>query len=147
MTDTEAPSPADPLLTQQVWYKRKSAWISAAAGVALVAVVLAIVAVIGHRTDLQSAATACKIDKSQFAEVADGGNTLTLDGASEAGGDGLTVTKLGCVLHELKATTAVVTQMEGTTSLQGRQGGSWGDVHATWTYHPDNGLDMILTHK
>ena len=40
---------------------------------------------------------------------------------------------------------AVVSQMDSTTSLQGRQTASWDGTDASWTYHPDNGLDLILT--
>ncbi|MCY7290028.1 MAG: hypothetical protein LH624_17730 [Cryobacterium sp.] len=60
---------------------------------------------------------------------------------------GASITDRFCVLEALDVSAAALAQMEGTTSLQGRQSASWGDVDASWTYHPDNGLDMILTER
>jgi hypothetical protein len=155
MTDTMLPEgteeptaiPAAP--AKAPLYKRPLVLIIAGAAVAVVviAIVVLVVVSVSRPSDLQQAATTCKLTHSAYAEVADGGKTLTLDGASQAGGDGLSITQLACVLRSLKVTDAVVTQMDSTTSLQGRQTGSWSDVNASWTYHPDNGLDIILTSK
>jgi hypothetical protein len=34
--------------------------------------------------------------------------------------------------------------MEKTRALDGRQTASWSFIEASWTYHPDNGLDVII---
>lgn len=119
------------------------------AGAALIAltVVGLVASAIIRPTALESAVTACELTDNEYVVVGDGGHAVTLDGASDEGGDGVSVFEEACVLGELKASTAALTQMSSTTSLQGRQSASWSDVNASWTYHPDNGLDLILTTK
>ena len=98
-----------------------------------------------HRDPFTPAVEACNV--TGRAVVADGGKTLTLDGAGDKDGAGLATTDIACILSQLKVSTAVVTQMDNTRALDGRQSGTWGDFDATWTYHPDNGLDVIITTK
>jgi len=52
-----------------------------------------------------------------------------------------------CVLTELKIPVSVRVEMARTTALQGVQADTWDGIEASWTYHPDNGLDVILTDK
>jgi hypothetical protein len=158
-----AETPSEPgAIPTRPWFKRPFTWIGAGAAL-IVVVVIMVIALTGNnpvasgpvatgpvadnQTDLQNAVAACNLTSSQYATVGDGGKTLTLDGESKTGGDGLTITELVCVLGKLKVSDAVVTQMDSTTALQGRQSASWADVNASWTYHPDNGLDVILTSK
>lgn len=54
--------------------------------------------------------------------------------------DGLT-----CVLGALDTPTSVIAQMESTRALDGMQSATWGDFKASWNYHPDDGLDVIIT--
>jgi len=49
------------------------------------------------------------------------------------------------VLNELDAPDYVLSQVESTNSLMGRQSADWGDLTASWSYHPDNGLQMTIT--
>ncbi|WP_143447450.1 hypothetical protein [Kineosporia sp. R_H_3] len=79
--------------------------------------------------------------------VGDRGASLTLDGHGEDDlpGVGLTTDQIGCVASELRVTDAVVAQMDSTTAMQGRQNATWDGFEASWTYHPDNGLDLIIT--
>jgi hypothetical protein len=37
--------------------------------------------------------------------------------------------------------------MEQTRALDGRQSETWEDFSASWTYHPDNGLDVLIREK
>ena len=50
-----------------------------------------------------------------------------------------------CVLEELEVPDRVTALMGETRSLDGRQTGDWDDISVSWAYHPDNGLDVILT--
>jgi hypothetical protein len=34
--------------------------------------------------------------------------------------------------------------MDSTSALNGRQEDSWQEFTASWTYHPDNGIDLIV---
>lgn len=71
--------------------------------------------------------------------VADDGDTLILV-AKEQG----EVLVAQCVISELKIPTAVTMQIEETRALDGRQEASWEHYKASWTYHPDAGLNMII---
>jgi hypothetical protein len=95
---------------------------------------------------LQAAIDACAPGANQGSEVADGGRTLIIDGAGETG-SGMAVEGEVCLLTELNVSAAILAQMQGTTALQGRQSGSWDGYSASWTYHPDNGLDLIINEQ
>lgn len=79
--------------------------------------------------------------------LADGDKTLVVNTAGEEDGSGLNVSQAACILEELKAPASVLEQMDSTRALDGRQQATWGDFTASWTYHPDDGLDLILTEK
>lgn len=49
-----------------------------------------------------------------------------------------------CLLTALKADAATISQVQSTTALMGRQTAAWGDYTATWSFHPDNGMDMTI---
>jgi hypothetical protein len=51
---------------------------------------------------------------------------------------------LGCLLGGLETSEAIVSNMNNTTSLMGRQTATDGDLTYEWSYHPDNGLDMTI---
>ncbi|MGC4808508.1 hypothetical protein [Micromonospora sp. DT233] len=77
------------------------------------------------------------------ARVGDGGKSLILDGGGEED-SGLTSMDIRCVLEELKTPDHVVSEMSSTRALDGKQAAQWGKIRASWTYHPDQGLDLIL---
>jgi hypothetical protein len=35
--------------------------------------------------------------------------------------------------------------MQNTRALDGMQDASWDNYKATWSFHPDNGFDLIIT--
>jgi hypothetical protein len=129
---------------------RRGLWIGLAAVAAVIFVGLAVTFVVGRASAarvMQDTATTCDLALASGAVVGDDGATLTLDGKGAEESTGLDITQIACVLFALKTPDAVVAQIDGTRSLDGRQSATWGDVSASWTYHPDNGLDMILTTK
>lgn len=78
-------------------------------------------------------------------ELSDEGRTLYLDMSGTDGGSGVLgwgVTS--CVLEALKTPTWVIREMQSTRALDGRQSQRWGSIEASWTYHPDHGLDVLL---
>jgi len=78
--------------------------------------------------------------------LADDDHTLMIDMAGEDYGSGdATVGEMQCVLGDLDAPQSVIAQMDATRALDGMQTATWGAFKASWTYHPDNGLDLILT--
>ncbi len=86
------------------------------------------------------ATTICDTD-GMVSHVGDGGHTLILEGRAYGGGRDETV----CILNHLGVSEAVMQKMQSTRALDGRQEGSWPGYEASWTYHPDNGLDVIVT--
>lgn len=50
-----------------------------------------------------------------------------------------------CILAQVKTPDYVIAQMDRTRALDGTQHGSWGNISASWSYHPDSGLDVVLT--
>lgn len=81
----------------------------------------------------------------QLGELSDGNQTLFLDMKGEDPGSGtLSYTQVTCYLRELGAPDYVTTHMDQTRALDGRQSDSWGEFEASWTYHPDDGLDILI---
>lgn len=97
----------------------------------------------GGPTALEQAATKC-----EAGELGDGGDSLFLDAIGTAPNSGTVATSdLACVLDALHTPNYVIKAMEQTTALNGRQSQEWGDLSASWTYHPENGLDIIIRLK
>jgi hypothetical protein len=83
---------------------------------------------------------------STYIEVADQGTSIIMDGPSDKSAElGAFITDALCVLDALGIPDYVTHQIENTTSLMGLQDAEWDGIHAQWSYHPDNGLDVILT--
>ena len=93
-------------------------------------------------TLIPAAVAACGLDASI---VGDDGRSVLLDGKGKDAFSGdLTIDDLICVLGALNTPDAVIDHMSHTRSLDGTQTDEWGDFSASWTYHPDNGLDIII---
>jgi len=116
---------------------------------ASVIALLALVALAGCAPSIppiKAAVKSCGLTHSDFATLGDKGTTLTLDGSGEES-DGLPFTKEQCVFKKLHITDAVTEEMGQTRALDGRQTGSWKGFKASWTYHPDDGLDIVITQR
>ena len=80
------------------------------------------------------------------AQFGDGGRTLTLrTRGAERHSSGMSVQDLRCILAKLGASDAVISRMSATRALDGMQDGQWEGIRASWTYHPDDGLNITLT--
>jgi hypothetical protein len=114
--------------------------------IALLALAIAAVAALsGDAGDDSSSLTeiASTID-SPHIEVVDDGASLLIDGEGEES-DGASIDDIVLTLGLLDTPSSVVTRMSSTRALDGMQDATWGDYAASWTYHPDNGLDIIVT--
>jgi hypothetical protein len=79
--------------------------------------------------------------------LADDDHTLVVDMAGEELGTGTeTFDGVLCVLDELDVPQSLIARMESTRALDGMQSATWSSYEITWTYHPDDGLDLIITH-
>jgi len=93
----------------------------------------------------ESAVADCELEGDSGARIADDGRSLIIDNQGEDLTAGLDIFGLLCIIDALETPESVSEQMMQTTSLQGRQSASWGGLEASWTYHPDNGLDIIVS--
>jgi len=78
-------------------------------------------------------------------ELSDGDRTLFLDMYGKKSRSGtLAPADIQCVLEALNTPTYVTREMEETRALDGRQTDTWGPYSASWSYHPDQGLDILI---
>ena len=96
------------------------------------------------QTPLQAARSACSSVSLSSAKLGDEGYSLTLDMRGDDDQVGLAIESIDCILEALDVPDATKEKMRSTRALDGMQSASWGDITATWTYHPDSGLDVIL---
>jgi len=89
--------------------------------------------------------TRCKVTDFANAQIADEGNTLTVNSKGEDDLEGLPYNDLDCILNQLGASAAVMSHFGQTTSLDGRQTEAWDDLELSWSYHPDRGADFVVT--
>lgn len=84
-------------------------------------------------------------DACDAGEVVDDGRTIVLDMRGEEifSGD-LSYEDVVCVLDELGVPDSVHMKMGATRSVDGRLSDSWGHYEVSWTYHPDDGLDVLV---
>jgi hypothetical protein len=93
---------------------------------------------------LAGAVRACNLGSSPYVDVLDSDHTLTIHGDGDEA-TGLHMDSIGCLLGEVDVTGAVVERMDRTRALDGMQDATWGDYSASWTYHPDDGLNVVIT--
>ena len=81
-----------------------------------------------------------------YAQVSSDGTSMemTTSGKKEPG---MSVRTLGCLLEELDAPTSLKQRMESTRGIDGTQEEKWGSYRATWTYHPDHGLHVVISRE
>jgi hypothetical protein len=95
---------------------------------------------------LKDAASKCGVPHDDDAKLGDNDTSLTLNGQGKK--DLLTGLPDGifdCILKAAKTPDFVRSQMSSTRALDGTQRATWGTISASWTYHPDNGLDVVMT--
>lgn len=76
--------------------------------------------------------------------ISDGGKTMIVNMQGTEDTSGMTADMTACVLRELHVSAAVSQHIETTRALDGRQSDRWAGYTASWTYHPDDGLDMVI---
>lgn len=117
---------------------------------AMVVVVLGLVLTsCGGPTAIEDAVSACNDQLNVSLTAGDGGKSVSVSGgdfdlpAAQDQADLATQVSL-CILDELKVPDAVFAKVKDTTAMMGRQSDSWGDYKLSWTYHPDNGLEIVV---
>lgn len=98
-----------------------------------------------QKSILKHAMAACSLSSGADSQLADDGYTLTINGKGEQDFSGISIDDESCLLRSLKAPSAVVSHIDQTTSMDGRQSETWQGITFSWSYHPDRGLDGVFT--
>jgi hypothetical protein len=99
--------------------------------------------IVAPRSPFETAQTKC--DQTHAGtRISDGGKTLLVDTVGGEDYSGIPITGLACLVNELEIPSAVVAHIDSTRALDGRQEDEWDGFTASWSYHPDEGLDMIV---
>lgn len=102
----------------------------------------------GGGNPIPGALSSCGLSEtSDGVSVDSDGKTVYFDGSGEEDFSGVDYASVKCVLEELKAPNSIFERIGSTTALQGVVEGEWGNFRSSWTYHPDNGLDLTLETK
>ena len=86
----------------------------------------------------------CDLRYEDGAQLGDAGESLTLDGRGQEDFEGLDYDLISCALTSLDVPDATLNLIETTRALDGRQTASWDGFDATWSYHPDSGMNVTL---
>lgn len=94
-------------------------------------------------TAIVRATSACGIEDDPWITIGDDGHSLSMQ-SEGAENDGADILDVACVLAELDTPDSVISRIDSTRALDGRQSAEWDDLAASWGYHPDNGLDLVV---
>lgn len=86
---------------------------------------------------------ACSVS-SRYARLASDKASLTLVAYGD-GANGLSQTDFRCILNELDTPSSVRERMLITRAVDGAQHEEWKVYRVTWTYHPEDGLSVVLS--
>jgi len=96
---------------------------------------------LGGPSALQAAYDDCTaVDSDNTMSLADGGQSIIIDTGSKYGDP----SGMDCVLRELDTPQSVQAQIGSTTAMMGVQDADHDGLHYSWSYHPDNGVNMVI---
>lgn len=117
-------------------------WI--AGGILLLAAAVAIPVIsaqVAKSNQIRDAVSACNILITEY-RIMDDGNAVALSSVGLSSGP--EVSKVVCLLDELDAPQTVPVKIGNTRALDGTVSADWSDFSAQWTYHPDDGLNILI---
>ena len=76
--------------------------------------------------------------------LGDDGRSMVIARVAAEEDPGASLIALTCILNRVDVPDAVMSHISSTRALDGRQQASWDGFAASWTYHPDDGLNIIL---
>lgn len=103
----------------------------------------------GGPSEIENAVSTCNDRLNVDLAAGDDGQSVSVSGSTfalptEAERAGLATQVSLCILEELDVPDSVMAKVQDTTAMMGRQSDSWGDYTASWTYHPDHGLELVV---
>lgn len=94
---------------------------------------------------LTHAVAVCEQPLATGIDLGDGGMSLTFDMMGKDDSSGAQMGEIACLFGNLDMPSAVQSHIDQTTSMDGRQTETWDNLTISWSYHPDRGLDGVLT--
>lgn len=91
--------------------------------------------------EIDDALDVCYILPGDLVTLLDDGASVEL---SEVSTGGPTFDQLTCALKQLDAPESVGVKIAQTRALDGRQSDEWGNFAISWTYHPDDGANVLI---
>lgn len=85
----------------------------------------------------------CGVKGGPGINVGDGGQSISMQSEGMES-DGAAYTDVTCVLGELGVSDSVTARIDSTRALDGRLTGEWEGFTASWGYHPDSGMDIVV---
>lgn len=95
-------------------------------------------------TDIETAVEDCGLTDAVGITIGDEGHSVSIQTIGEDNTYGAEVSEMACVLQGLDASDSVIARMDSTRALDGRQTGTWDDFEASWGYHPDDGINLVI---
>jgi len=95
-----------------------------------------------EKTFFNNVAANCGVFNSFAVTIETDGSSMFVSGYGDEDVIGMPIDDLVCVITGAGVPQTVIDRMNTTTSLMGIQEASWDDLSASWSYHPDNGLDI-----
>lgn len=93
---------------------------------------------------IADAVESCSAGATEGMSVLDDGRSISMDTEGEEEISGAPYDDVTCVLGALEAPQSVLERIGTTRALDGRQTGEWDGFSASWGYHPDNGLNIVV---
>ena len=143
---TRSPAPAPTVSRRELTFGAAGialGLITGAAASLLIGSLTGGIASLAPNDAIAGAATSCDVEANAWIVVGDEGQSISMQskGAESSGADYADVL---CVLDALDVPDSVLSRIDATRALDGRQEGAWNDLTASWGYHPDNGLDIVI---
>ena len=136
--------------------RRRATWLIVAAATVVAAgaaIVVGVLIFAGGDSALQEAAAECA-PTSASVVIGDDGRSMSIDTLNADDillaeldiptGEGATLEEVTCILGRLDTPDSVIARMDSTRALDGMQEATWDGFAAVWTYHPDDGLSLII---
>jgi hypothetical protein len=96
-------------------------------------------------TGFQDAVETCTASNGVL--VSDNGATLSVDMMGEEDYTGAGYGDVMCLLDAVKTPDYIISSIEATRALDGRQHDEFDGIEVSWSYHPDSGLDIVYHKK
>ncbi|MDK1361629.1 hypothetical protein QNO00_15350 [Arthrobacter sp. zg-Y1219] len=92
---------------------------------------------------IEEAAESCSVTDTYGIDIGDNGQSISMssEGEDSTGAD---YADISCLLAEMDIPDSVESRIGTTRALDGRQSADWDEFTASWGYHPDSGLNIVV---